>query len=141
MRKYFYELNYHYIDKNNDDHYFLIGYFSTLQKANLAIKEVQNQPGFKDHDGAFEIEKFSVNFEKDIIEKSGLILYELSHEFLDSDGYDNFIIFGLYSTYEEAKKAQTKKEKEHPYAEMKEGFLIAESEVDLCGWTEGFKSW
>lgn len=141
MKKYFYELNYYYVDKNNDHHYFFIGYFSTLKNVEGAIYAVKDKIGFKDCNGNFEINKFAVNFSENVSNKSGLILYELSHEYLDDDGYDNFIIFGVYETYEEARGVQFDKIIQTPYSEHPEGFCIADVRVDLCGWKEGFSSW
>ena len=141
MRRYFYEVNYHHIDQNGDNHYFMIGYFSSLKSSKLAIERVQDKPGFRDSGGCFEIDKFCVYFDNVIVEKSGLVLYELSHEYLDSDGYDNFVIFGLYATREQAEKVKEEKMKMYPYRKNPDGFLIAESKVDLCGWTEGFVNW
>lgn len=138
MKKYFYEVNYHYTDSGNDNHYFLIGYFSSCKKAKAAIEELQHKSGFKDFSGTFDVEKFAVNFDENPIKKEGLVLYELSHEYLDSDGYDNFIIFGLYSTLEEAQKAKLEKSRQQPYINLPDGFLIDECKVDLCGWTDGF---
>lgn len=141
MRKYFYHLQFAYTDLNNDSQCFLIGYFSTFNKSKEAIKLVENKPGFKNSGGSFEITKFCVNFDKKIHEKGGIILYEASHEFLDGDGYDNITIFGVYSSYEEAKKNQDKYFGTPPYNEYPEGFCITECKVDLIGWTEGFSSW
>ena len=141
MRKYFYHLQYIYTDLNNDNHYFLIGYFSTLNKSKEAIKLVENKPGFKNSGGSFEITKLCLNFDKNIYEKSGIVLYEASHEYLDSDGYDNVTIFGIYSSYEEAKKKQDEYFVTSPYNEYPDGFCIAECKVDLIGWMEGFSSW
>lgn len=141
MRKYFYHLQYVYTDSNNDNHYFLIGYFSTLNKSREAIKLVEDKPGFKSAGGSFEITKFCVCFDENISEKSGIRLYETSHEYLDDDGYDNITVFGVYSTYEEANRVQIKNAIQHPYDKFPEGFCIAECKVDLIGWTEGFSSW
>lgn len=141
MKKYFYHLQYVYTDFNNDNHYFLIGYFSTINKSKEAIESVKNKPGFKDFCGSFEISKFAVTFDNNLQEKSGIILYETSHEYFDNEGYDNVTIFGVYSTFEEAHKVQTKNSTKHPYNDFPEGFCIAECKVDLIGWSEGFLSW
>ncbi|MBE6644871.1 MAG: hypothetical protein E7612_05770 [Ruminococcaceae bacterium] len=141
MKKFFYELNFRYTDYNNDNHYFLIGYFSSMTNAKQAIEKVRYKQGFKDFEGIFEIEKFGVNFDKKTTESEEIILYELSHEYLDSKGYDNFTVFGLYSSLEEAQKIQLKKSKQKPYINYPDCFLIAECKIDLCGWTEGFSTW
>ena len=141
MKKYFYHLQYVYTDSYNDNHYFLIGYFSTLNKTKEAIKSVEDKPGFSNSGGSFEITKFCVNFDENIYEKSGIILYEASHEYLDNNEYDNVTIFGVYSTYEEAHKIQQENFAKYPYKDFTSGFCIAECKVDLIGWREGFLSW
>ena len=80
-------------------------------------------------------------FRKKTWQKSVIILYETSHEYFDNEGYDNVTIFGVYSTFEEAHKVQTKNSTKHPYNDFPEGFCIAECKVDLIGWSEGFLSW
>ena len=115
--------------------------FSTLARARQAIAALKDKEGFNNTDGCFNIARFSVNFEKDPKEKSGIFLYELSHEYLDSDGYDRFTVFGIYSTYNEAKKEYLKNLKKHPFSSFSEGFLISEQKVDVCGWNDGFSPW
>lgn len=141
MTKYFFEVNFTYSDLKCDSHYLLLGYFSTLKNAKLAIEMVKDKPGFCDFGGGFEIQKFAVTFDKEISQKNELVLYELSHEYLDSEEYDNFVVFGLYATREEAEKIKEEKIKLYPYRENPEGFLIAEAKVDLLGWREGFAVW
>ena len=141
MKKYFYDVFYQKADKNGCGAVFFIGYFSCIEKARLAIDSVKDKPGFRDSNGNFEINKFAVQFKSDIKEKSGLLLFEVSHEYLDSEGFDNCTIFGVYETEEEAQKIKTEKEKILPYCEIPEGFMISECKVDLVGWTEGFVPW
>ena len=138
MKRAFYEVNYHFIDRNNDNHYFQIGYFSTKENAKKSIDKLREKSGFKDTNGVFEIDKFSVDFDKIKQDKKDIVLYELSHEYTDSEGYDNFIVFGVYSTYDEAEFIKNKKAQEIPYIDYPEGFLIADSKIDICGWSEGF---
>ena len=141
MKKFFYELTYIYVDENNDSHYFSIGYFSSIRTVRSAINCVKDKEGFAEGKGRFEIDKFAVNFSEAPHKKDGLALYELSHEYLDEDGYDNFIVFGVYATYKEAKKNQKEKITQRPYSKYPDGFCIAKIKVDLCGWQEGFSSW
>ena len=141
MKRFFYSLKYVYTDSNNDRHCFFIGYFSTINKLKEAVKSIKTKPGFKDFCGAFEIVKFAVTFDSNIQEKSGIVLYEVSHEYFDNDGYDNVTIFGVYSTPEKAREVQLQNSAKHPYNEFPAGFCIAECKVDLIGWSEGFSSW
>ena len=140
LRRYFYEVNYSYIDAQNGAQYFSIGYFSDRKNALQAIENVKYKPGFRDSKGAFHIEKFAVNFQREI-NKNEVVLYELSHEYLDSDGYDCFAILGMFATEEEADNKRAKLEQQHPYSENVEGFLISECKINVCGWTEGFTKW
>ena len=141
MRNYFYDLYYQYIDLKNENHSFMIGYFSSLNKVRSAIEKIKEKPGFNESNGVFDVNKFCVYSDKKINKKTEVKIYELSHEYLDSDGYDNYIIFGVYATYEEAEKVLLEKLKLHPYIEYPDGFLIADCKVDVCGWTEGFSSY
>ena len=140
MRRYFYELNYRYFDKNGE-HSLMIGYFSNKTKVNQVISSLKDKPGFCDTVGRFGVQKFAVSFKSEILEKSNVVLYEASHEYLDSDGYDNFIIFGVYESYSEAEAVIAEKSQKIPYSHYPDGFVIAESKIDLCGWQEGFANW
>ena len=141
MRKYFYDVTFSYIDLCGDAHYFHIGYFSCLENANHAIDSVKHQPGFDTSGGSFETTKIAVTFKENNVEKRGCTLYELSHEFLDDEGYDNFTIFGLFSTYDEALQCQRREEEKAPYRSFPDGFVLSEVKVDVIGWQEGFSSW
>ena len=141
MVKYFYELEFMYIDVKGDNHYFHIGYFSTMQKVRDAIESVKDKPGFIDSGGHFETTKFAVVFDGEIDRKSGIVLYEASHEYLDAEGYDNFVIFGVYATRQEAENAKTYHAMLHPYSDYPDEFCISECKVDMLGWTEGFVPW
>ena len=141
MRKCFFQVEYIYRDVNGDDHFFNIGYFSNNEKARLSIKEVEAKPGFIDTLGSFKINRIYVDFNDSDVIKAGAVLYEVSHEYLDSDGYDNFTIFGVYATYEEAKKVESKKRSHPDFCKHSEGFCISTVKVDLCEWKEGFSPW
>lgn len=134
-------MEYEYIDENNDSHFFNIGYFSSIENVRLAIDKVKDKPGFKETNGSYKANKFYVDFKSPINEKSGLEMYLLYHEYMDSEGYDNSTEFGIYETYEEAEIKLFKKRDEYPYCDYPDGFDIAEIKVDLCGWSEGFKGW
>lgn len=140
-RKYFYQLFYRYTDANGENHTFDIGYFSSPEKANNAINALREKIGFNNHSGTFFKNKFAVCFSNPIEEKSGLILYQSFHEFLDDEGYDNTTILGAFATYDEALAEQRKNSDKHPYNKHPEGFEIFEVEVDHIDWQEGFTSW
>ena len=141
MNKYFYQVDYNYVDKNNNSHYFDIGCFSTLKKAKNSIDQLRGKSGFCNSNGTFDISKFLVRFDKETNFNDTVYLYEVSHEYMDEEGYDNWIVFGVYATYEEAQAVQLEKSIQYPYSENPNGFCIATLEVDLCGWSEGFSQW
>ncbi len=138
--RYFYDVHYEYKNANDQD-YFHIGYFSSLKKAKDAIDTVKDQPGFKDSGGKFETNKFAVIFPYDVPDKSKVTLYEVSHEYEDAEGYDNWIIFGVYATKEEAEAELAKERLKLPYKKYPDGFLLTDIQINLLGWREGFVSW
>ena len=89
----------------------------------------------------FKVDKFSVNFDNEIKSKQEAKLFELSHEYTDDEGYDNWIIFDVFSSYDEAKKSELEETKKSPYNKNPEGFCISECKIDVCGWSEGFVLW
>ena len=138
MKKFFYELEYSYKDDNNLEHYFHIGYFSSPSKARKTKEELKNKPGFATSGGNFKIVKHAAVFKENVTNKSGLCLYELSHEY-ETDEYDISIVFGLYSSLNEAHRKMEKEKKRKPYSETIDGFCIAKCIVDYqIGWSEGF---
>jgi hypothetical protein len=139
MRKYFYELLYEYSDKNGK-HNFQIGYFSTYKKAQYICDIIKFKPGFCNHNGDFIISKFAVNFDYEVKDKSKVNLYELSHEYQDDEGYDNWVIFGVFSSLEEAEKRKKEIEETAPYNKFPDGFCIADCKIDIPGWLDGFCS-
>ena len=141
MRKCFYQLDYVYRDINHDTHSLGIGYFSDIKKVRLAIKSIEGKPGFINTIGNFEITRFYVDFIDNGIIKSGVKLYEVSHEYLDENGYDNFTIFGIYATYEEAQRLLLQKIRRPPFNEYPDGFCISSLTVDLYEWKDGFTLW
>ena len=66
-------------------------------------------------------------------------LYILWHEYyVEEEDYDVITEIAIYSTYEKA-KAGLEKFKKHPkFAAHPDAFEIADIEVDLDDWTEGF---
>lgn len=140
MRKYFYELFYEYSDKNGK-HNLQIGYFSTHKKVQYICNLIKSKPGFCDHNGDFIISKFAVNFDCEVLDKSKVKLYELSHEYQDDEGFDNWIIFGVFSSFEEAQNFKKEIETTAPYDIYPNGFYITDCKIDIPGWVDGFQSW
>ena len=141
MIKYFYSLYYFYVDTIGNNQSLQIGYFSCKNNAIIAKEQIKDKPGFKNSGGNFEIQKIGVVFSKEISNQKNIILYELSHEYTDNDGYDNFVIFGIYATYEEAEQVKKSNEKLSPFKYFPNDFCISECKVDVYGWQEGFTSW
>ena len=140
MRKYFYELLYEYFDEYGR-HDLQIGYFSAHKKAQRICDEIRSKPGFCDHNGEFIISKFAVDFDCEVRDKSEVVLYELSHEYQDDEGYDNWVIFGVFSSLDEAERVKEEMAAIAPYNKLPDGFCISDCKVDIAGWLEGFRSW
>ena len=139
-KKYFYEVHYGYCAADDKEivETFHLGYFSTAKKAAAAIEAVKEKPGFKNSGGHFETTKFAVTFPFEVQDKAKVVLYEASHEYEDADGYDNWIVFGVYATKGKALAEIEKERQKSPYKEHPEGFSITDVTINLLGWTEGF---
>ena len=141
MKKYFFEVEYTSTDKDNNHQYFLIGYFSTLKNAKLAIEKTKDKPGFKNSLCGYKITRFAVNFSNGINKKDGITLYELSHEYQDDDGYDNITVWELFETRQAAENKLSTLRNTVPFSDHLDGFCIAKCVVDRIEWSEGFVSW
>lgn len=144
MLKYFYYLYFRYETNVNGEVYdndFDLGYFSAKKKAKDAISLYVDQPGFRDHElDCFKILKVGVRFDYEVTEKSGLVLYELSHEYEVEDGGEIEMIFGLYSSKTAAKRELNKQKKKRLYSKHPDNFSIYTTTIDytLGIWKEGF---
>lgn len=68
-------------------------------------------------------------------------LYVLWHEYyVPEDNYDVETELGIYSTYKNAQDALKKFRSNPRFRDHPDDFQIAEIEVDLDGWQEGFVS-
>ncbi len=145
MTKYFFNLYFQYNENVEQEEFssvFNLGYFSSYKKAKETIQLYAGKPGFKEFDEqCFKIQKFGVKFDNENIDKTKVILYELSHVFTDSDGITEEILFGVYSTMLMAKAMLTKQKKKRSFKGKTEGFHIAKWRVDVdLAWEEGFDS-
>ena len=144
MLKYFYYLYFRYQTKENgqnSDHDFSLGYFSTRKKAKESINLYVDQPGFRDYGlDCYIIFKFRVRFDYKLEDKSGIVLYELSHEYED-EYFDYGKVFGLYQSKEAAQMELNKQKKKRSYSKYPDNFCIAKCKIDFnLGWREGFDS-
>ena len=64
-------------------------------------------------------------------------MYNLTHEWYDGE-YDYISDLGCYSTYENAKIAQSLYETEDEYKDHVDGFCIDEYDVNQKHWLYGF---
>jgi hypothetical protein len=147
MIKYFYNLYFEYdvtIDLSGEKPKgsFSIGYFSSNKKAEEIIAFYKDKPGFSQHPiECFKIQKTGVKFDHEIKNKTGIVLYELSHEFELKDGEDEWTIFGVFNSEENAQKEQQKQTKKRKYSAFQSGFNISKWKVDIdLEWQEGFES-
>lgn len=144
MRKFFYLVNFSYILEDGSKSEFDLGVFSTLNLARKKILQSSSQTGFKEFTiDNFEIIKFGVEFNCPIANKSDVVLYCVTHEYIDLNSGDSFwTIFDYLSTKENAQemvnhlKMHSRLGKKHP-----QNFSIIEVPVDnFNSWSEGFTS-
>ena len=141
MLKYFFNLYFQYeiTEKENEKRLstFNLGYFSTRKKAKNKILYYKDKPGFNKFPlDCFKIQKFGVRFSESI-KKEYVDLYELSYEFENKAGEDEWILFGVYSSMELAENEREKQQKKCKYSV--DGFYIAKWKVDADFlWKEGF---
>ena len=148
MIRYFYQLSFSYeVEKDREGNpvfsSFDLGYLSTKAKVMAKIEEYKNLPGFKDHPiDCFIIDKFGVSFDKDIKDKSSVVLYELWHEYEDEDGYERPSSWVGFKTKKEATEYMNRLKKRGIYKKYPNDFNIARIKIDadVMGWEEGFKS-
>ena len=142
MKKYFYNLSFNYEIENEEDiaSSFNIGYFSSLAQVKKAIEKLKNQPGFCDYPiSCFVAKKRVVNFTKNILSKSKLSIYVLSHEYMTDDYSSIWTEFGLFENKHAAIVELDKQKKKKPYCDHIEDFDISRWRVDQdIQWQEGF---
>ena len=143
MRKFFYKVIY---QKINEESTFDLGIFSSLKNARKKIAKVSCQIGFKDWVNGFQVIKFGVNFEKNIkINKHGLKLFSISHEYEIEENetiYDIYKYFGVFPSLEQAeRRVNFLKRHTHCGKKYPNAFEISEVIVDnYSAWSEGFTS-
>lgn len=111
-----------------------IGYYSSCYIIQETISRYINIEGFKDYPKDFVIEKFKVNRSKIIGNK----IYELTHTYEDSDGYDNVVYLGVYPSIKDAYSKIDKIKTSKPYSEHLDNFIIDEYIINEDNWCEGF---
>ena len=141
MKKAYYCLTFFYADQQNNQHFFMIGYFSKLENARDTIKTLSSKNGFEEFGGEFVIKKKFVHFRKTPSKEKCLTLFELSHEYFNEQGYDVSVIIGIFPSYTEAEKRMLSLKDSPPFCIYPEGFMISEIKVDSHEWDEGFESW
>ena len=138
---YFFHVEFRYKDEENANHCFDIGYFSSKQKAMDALERVKDKPGFCDSGGNFTISKCRVYFSQKNVQKENCTIFELYHEFLDDEGFDNYTYWGPFATRAEAEEAYDANKAQYPFSLYPDNFEICDIKVDLYGWREGFTSY
>lgn len=143
MLKFFFNLYFQYAldnetEKETITSTFNLGYYSSNKKANDAISIYKSKPGFCEHDlDCFKIQRFGVKFENDI-DKEQVDLFELSYEEENAE-YDEWTLFGVFSTEKLAKEEQLKQQVKRRYKNNIDGFYINKWKVNICSsWQEGF---
>ena len=141
MIKYFYLVDFEYITNDNIETLNL-GIFSTKQKALNKINSSFYLPGFKNYGiENFKTIKFGVDFDYNVIDKTNVILYCVSHEYVDANnGYFYWNIFDYFSTKKKAiEKVEYLKKHSRIGKKYPDNFDIIEIPVDnFNDWSEGF---
>ncbi len=119
---------------------FLIGFYSSHQKAQDVIERYKNIDGFRNHPKDFAIEEWEVDvddFNRQGGDYNGKVFY-LAHEYYDGTEYDYVTKIGVYSKRQNAKKALSKYKGLPDFKEHADGFTIDEYDIDEDNWTQGF---
>lgn len=140
MLKYFFNLYFTYAsDGKNLDNFFHIGYFSSKNKAMAMINKLKDKIGFKDYPvDCFIIDKIGMHITEEIKSKSGINLFELSHEY-EKDGESHWTVFGIFQSKQSAQIELSKQKNKKAYKAYPDGFIIDKWLVDKqFAWLEGF---
>ncbi len=142
MIKYFYLVEFKYLDENLESS-FDLGVFSTKKKAEEKIEKSINLNGFKEHNiNNFKIIKFGVNFDNNIKDKSNVILYCVTHEYEDETNEFTYCwnIFDYFSTMEKANsKVEYLKKHSRIGKKYPNNFDVVEVKINNFNlWSKGF---
>lgn len=143
MKKFFYLVKFSYSVADETISQFDLGVFSTRKNAENKILLTKDRPGFcKQPINCFQIIKFAVDFDHEVVDKSKEKLYCVYHEYTDEDNNEIWNIFDYFSELESAKekieylKKHSNIGKKHP-----NNFDITEITVDnYSSWSSGFVS-
>ena len=143
MIKYFYLVKFEYSVHENYKSYFNLGIFSRLKLAKEKINMSLSLTGFNRYNiNDFTIIKFGVFFDTNIIDKSSVILYCVTHEYdNDLDGFTYWNIYDYFSSIEKANnhveylRKHSRIGKKYP-----NNFEVVEVQIDnFNAWSEGFE--
>lgn len=140
MLRYFYNLYFQYeTAEENISNIFNIGYFSTKKRAIEILNSLKSKVGFNQYSvECFKISKLGMHLNSEIKDKSGLILFELAHDY-EVDEIINWTIFGIYQSKEDAQIEILKQKSKKPYKFFTNGFHINIWIVDKqIEWQDGF---
>lgn len=142
MIKYFYLVKFEYFVQKDYKSFFDLGIYSTKRNAENKITNSISLTGFNKYNiENFKIIKFGVDFDKDIENKTNIILYCVTHEY--ENGHDGFTYWNIFDYFSSIDKAYAKVEylKKHSRIGKKypNNFEIIEKKVDnFNSWSEGF---
>ena len=104
MKKFFYNLEFDYINSYGTEEYLDLGVFSTPKKAKDKIAKSMKLPGFDKYTlDNYKIIKFGVNVPSKDFKKENIKLYNVWHEYETDDNYC-WTIFDYFITKKEARK-------------------------------------
>lgn len=143
MRKYFYLVEFkRFIKKLNYEACLDLGIFSTKNNASKKIMMSKDLNGFRNYSiDNFQVTKFGVDFDIELLNKTEVILYCVLHEYEDeNEQFTNWCVFDYCDTLKRAQnkidylKKHSRIGKKHP-----NNFDIIEIKVDnFNSWSEGF---
>lgn len=128
-------------DKVNFDEKHL-GVFSTVTYVEKAICDYKKLPGFKEHGDGFYVRQFVLN--SDCFETENQQNYDDSHIYLLTHCYDDEednergSYLGVFSSVENATKAQEMYKNIPPFSKHSQGFYISKIVLNKREWAEGF---
>ena len=104
MKKFFYNLEFDYINSYGNKEYLNLGVFSTPKKAKDKIAKSMKLPGFDKYTlDNYKIIKFGVNVPSKDLKKENIKLYNVWHEYETKDNYC-WTIFDYFITKKAARK-------------------------------------
>ena len=108
----------------------LIGFYTSKDIVDHTVNKYRMLEGYRDYPDDFLITEYE-------IAENVMQAFVVFHEYSDEE-FDYPTLIGVFSTEEDAIKAQMVAIKEQPFAQYPDGFTIDNYELNKDFWTEGF---